>query len=552
MALGALLALSLISCGPVTTLFLQGGQRQLKANMHPTSQSLRTSEGPRMIIFAFDGVGYDQFMATVHSGKAPRMQALLGTQKSRDLFEHAYSVPDAVDVLPTTLPGWTATFTGFPPAWNGVTGDEFFIREQMNFYAPVPVSVDNPDDALRMLSANLLGKVIETPTVFEQLGLRSYVSLNGVYRGADVFTGLDRGAYAGMLAAVAKGLVPGTSVDREVFADVDEDSVSALIENIDKHGFADLQVVYFPGIDLYTHRAKNPLESQVSFLEDFTDKNVGEVLDYYQKRQVLDQTYILFVADHGHTPVLDDNRHALGSDENHDLPTLIQKTGFRVRPFALDAPDQDYQALLAYQGVMAYIYLADRSTCGAKGARCDWQKPPRLAKDVMPVVRALYHANQTGNPVSGLKGTLDLIFARKPVTPGHKTDTFEIFNGTKLVPIYQYLSRHSRPDLVQLDKRMSWLSAGPYGDRTGDIVVLPRFTNVPIQNRFYFGPPYHSEHGSPSMQDSHIPFVLACTTASGEHLHTLVKRTVNREPSQLDVVPLILRLLKPSKQLSKQ
>src|ERR1700674_3497113 len=71
MALGALLALSLISCGPATTLFLQGGQRQLKANMHPTSQSLRTSEGPRMIIFAFDGVGYDQFMATVHSGKAP-------------------------------------------------------------------------------------------------------------------------------------------------------------------------------------------------------------------------------------------------------------------------------------------------------------------------------------------------------------------------------------------------------------------------------------------------------------------------------------------------
>jgi hypothetical protein len=54
------------------------------------------------------------------------------------------------------------------------------------------------------------------------------------------------------------------------------------------------------------------------------------------------------------------------------------------------------------------------------------------------------------------------------------------------------------------------------------------------------------------MQDSHIPFVLACTTASGEHLQSLVKKTVNRESSQLDVVPLILRLLTPSKQLSKQ
>lgn len=505
-----------------------------------------------MIIFAFDGVGYDQFMAAVHSGKAPRMQTLLGADKGHGLFEHAYSVPDAVDVLPTTLPGWTATFTGLRPAWNGVTGDEFFIREQMKFYAPVPVSFDNSDDALRMLSANLLGKVIESPTLFEQLGLRSYVSLNGVYRGADVFTNLDRTAYAGLVAAAAKGLVTGTSVDREVFATVDEDSVTALTENIDKRGFADLQVVYFPGTDLYTHRTKDPLESQVSYLEEITDKNVGEVLDYYQKHQMLDHTYVFFVADHGHTPVLDDSRHALGSNANHDLPTLMQKTGFRVRPFALDAPEQDYQAVLAYEGVMAYIYLADRSTCAAKGARCDWQKPPRLGEDVMPAVRALYHANQTGNPVSGLKGTLDLIFARKPVNPGRNTNTFEIFNGRKLVPIYEYLWRHPRPDLVQLDKRMRWLSAGPYGDRAGDIVVLPRFTDVPIQNRFYFGPRYHSEHGSPSLQDSHIPFVLACTTASGEHLRSLVKHSVNSEPSQLDVVPLILHLLRPSKRFAEQ
>jgi hypothetical protein len=500
-----------------------------------------------MIIFAFDGAGYDQFMAAVHSGKAPRMQALLGTQKSHDLFEHAYSIPNAVDVLPTTMPGWTATFTGLPPAWNGVTGDEFFIREQMDFYAPVPVSVDNSDDALRMLSANLLGKVIETPTVFEQLGLRSYVSLNGVYRGADVFTDLDRSAYFGLVAAAAKGMVTGTSVGQEVFGKVDEDSVNALTENIDKNGFANLQVVYFPGIDLYTHRAKNPLESQVSFLEGITDKNVGKVLDYYQKHQMLDHTYVFFVSDHGHTPVLDDTRHALGSTENHDLPTLMQKTGFRVRPFVLNAPDQDYQAVLAFEGVMAYIYLANRSTCVAKGLRCDWRKPPRLDKDVMPVVRALYHVNRTGIPVPGLKGTLDLIFARKPVTSGHRTNAFGIFDGRKLVPVYEYLWRHPRPDLIQLDKRIRWLSAGPYGDRVGDIAVLPRFTNVPMQNRFYFGPRYHSEHGSPSMQDSHIPFVLACTTASGEHLQSLVEGTVNREPSQLDVVPLTLRLLKPSK-----
>ena len=66
--------------------------------------------------------------------------------------------------------------------------------------------------------------------------------------------------------------------------------------------------------------------------------------------------------------------------------------GFRLRKFVLHPAEseQDYQGVVAYQGTMAYIYLADRSTCPAKGNRCDWQRPPRLEADVMPVIRAFY------------------------------------------------------------------------------------------------------------------------------------------------------------------
>ena len=41
------------------------------------------------------------------------------------------------------------------------------------------------------------------------------------------------------------------------------------------------------------------------------------------------------------------------------------KAGFRVPQASLFLPntDNDYQAVIAYQGFMAYIYLADRSTC---------------------------------------------------------------------------------------------------------------------------------------------------------------------------------------------
>lgn len=547
-ALAAISALILLmaSCGPAARLFVQGGQRQLGKNLHPTRP------GPRMIVFALDGAGYAQFMEAVHSGKAPHIAALLGRDETGDVFAHAYSVPNAIAILPTTLPAWTATFTGVSSGYNGISGDEFFVRSDAQFYAPVPVSVQSPDDALMMMSSDLLGKMIESPTVFEQLGLRSYVSLNGVYRGADVFTGIDRAAYAALVATLVREKLRDSRAYRALFAKVDESSVNAIINNIRSHGFADLQVVYFPGIDLFTHRAVNGLDAQVRYLEQVTDKSVGEIIAYYRKHGELNNTYVLFIADHGHTPVLEDDRHALGNHTTNDLPRLLERTGFRVRPLKLAPATRDYQAVAAYEGVMAYIYLADRSSCPAKGEVCDWKKPPRLKEDVMPVVRALYRSNASGQPIAEFRGALDLIFAREPVAPGHDTRTFEIFNGTKLVPIYRYLWEHPRPDLVDLGRRIRWLSQGPYGDRAGDIVVLPRFNiTLPIAKRFYFGPPYHSEHGSPSMQDSHIPFVVACPTRSGRELRQIVKRKLSPEPSQLDVVPLIKSLLRASPRLKR-
>lgn len=535
------LAISLAGgCAPLK-LFLQGGQRQLHAELQ------RSVPIRRVIIFALDGVAYDQFMAAVDSPKAVNIRKLFGAASGGGLFEHAYSAPAVISILPTTLPGWAAIFTGQPPAWNGVTGDEFFIRQTQTLYAPVPVSIKDPDDTLRMLSAGLLGKVIESPTLFEVLGLRSYVSLNGVYRGADVFTGLNRTAWADLLATLAKGFVTGAQVHREIFAKIDDDSVAALIDNLKARGLPDLQVVYFPGIDLFTHRSPNPLSAQVDYLISVTDHDVGRVLYYYDSVGALGQTYVLFISDHGHVPVLPDNRHALGSNQNNALPTLLSQAGFRVRKFTLDlAPeDQDYQAVLAYQGVMAYIYLADRSRCEKKGQRCDWRRPPRLEEDVMPLIRTLYAANQKSGPGSPLGGTIDLIFARPPVAPGKQAAEFQIFDGERLVPIYRYLELHPRPDLVELDRRMRSLSAGPRGDRAGDIIVLPHFgLSLPIGQRYYFGPVYLSEHGSPSLQDSHIPFVLAKKGGSGERLRRAVRKIAGPNPSQLDVVPLVRRLLR--------
>src|SRR5678810_369234 len=76
------------SCGLLFRSLTTGGEEQLKPASTPT-----TKGGPRVIIFALDGAGYDQLMEAIRSGKAPRIAALLGKERGSGLFEHAYAAP---------------------------------------------------------------------------------------------------------------------------------------------------------------------------------------------------------------------------------------------------------------------------------------------------------------------------------------------------------------------------------------------------------------------------------------------------------------------------
>ena len=536
---GLLLGL-LGACQTVGTLVATGGERQLQTVLFP-------SPSPRVLLFALDGAGYHELMQAIRSGNAPHLQRLLGAEQQAGRFAHGYSVPNAISILPsTTVAAWASIFTGAPPAQTGVPGNEWFVREQQQFVAPAPVSVREMDDLRKMLTEGLVGQALQVPTLYERVGLRAHVSLSHIYRGATFFTSIAPPALVDVMARFVLGVGSSPRPKQQVYAALDQDSVTALIAALHKHGVPTLQVVYFPGIDLLTHEAADPLPMQVAYLETVTDQAIGRVLATYAQLGALDETYILFIADHGHTPVLNDDRHALGTVGDHEPPALLAHLGFRLRPFVLHpaAAEQDYQAVVAYQGAMAYIYLADRSTCLAQGARCDWHQPPRLDADVLPVVRAFYTVTTTGEPIPQLKDTLDLIFARPPRPPGHEALPFQVFDGQRLVSIADYVARHPRPDLLQLATRMRWLSAGLYGHRAGDIVLLARSgLERPIEERFYFSGPYHSWHGSPSEQDSHIPFIIARQGDTGQRLQALVQAVVGPHPSQLDLVPLVRALL---------
>jgi hypothetical protein len=95
--------------------------------------------------------------------------------------------------------------------------------------------------------------------------------------------------------------------------------------------------------------------------------------------------------------------------------------------------------------------------------------------------------------------------------------------------------------LVDLERRMNWLSAGPYGNRAGDILLLARACkNVPIDDRFYFaGITHYSWHGSACEQDSHIPFVLANPGKSGEEMRMMIDDFGGDSISERALTPLV-------------
>jgi hypothetical protein len=440
-----------------------------------------SAQGPHVIIFALDGATPADLMAAVHSGQAPNIAALLGSDRGDGLFEHGYAAPEALSLLPSsTIPDWASIFTGSVPAWDGIPGDEWFVRETATFYAPVPVSTSDLTDNTKVVTDDLVGKQLMAPTLYEQLGVRSYVSMLSIHRGATYYTTVGPNSLADLFEHLIKGTLTGNDPEKSLSAALDRDSTAKLIQTIDEHGIPDLQVVYYPGIDIFTHAALDPPNSQIRYLERVTDGSVGQVVDEYRKLGRLDKTYVIFISDHAHIPTIDENKNRLGTDDEHSPFAAIAKAGFRVRRASsiLSDTHKDYQAVFAYQGLMAYVYLANRSTCPNDGDRCDWSKPPRFHEDVMPVLKAFYRSNRHGQPEPSLKGKIDLIFSRKPMPSNDKALPFEVFDGKQLVATDDYLSEHRRPELVELAKRMSWLSAGPYGNRAGDILLLPKRTPI--------------------------------------------------------------------------
>jgi arylsulfatase A-like enzyme len=339
----------------------------------------------------------------------------------------------------------------------------------------------------------------------------------------------------------------GERPDRSMFEMLDKDVVAKVVSALDEEGpVPDVLTVYLSGTDLYAHVAEEgPDQARRAYLREVADPALGELAAKLRERKALRDRWIVLTSDHGHTPVRHDAQHALWTDGEDSPPGLMKKAGYRVRPFRekVDA-NIGFDAVLAEGGAVAFIYLADRSSCSPATKLCDWKKPPRYEEDVRPLAEAFFRNNADGSLSPRLQGTLDLILTRVP-KPWNEDDLpFEVYVGDgKTVPVATYLQEHPHPTYVQLEARLRDLAVGKRGERAGDIMLIAHNGDRDIPDeRYYFASPYRSWHGSPSRQDSEIPLIVATPRLKTDQIQKRVSALLGPAPRQEKVAELLFDL----------
>ena len=399
-----------------------------------------------MLVIALDGVGEERLKEALASGDLPQLAAFLGADQGGGLREHGFIANGVPSVFPSeTAAGWAAVYTGVPPAVSGVTGNEWYDRDSLATFAPVPLSVGSIEQTLSIWSDSLFSQVLQVPTLFERADLRSHVSMGFVYRGADLLSLPDLNDFGDLLEGAVETILGGAD---QAYEEIDDDTEEGVVSGIDKYGVPDLQIAYFPGVDLVAHAEGK--EKQRAYLRDEIDPHIGALLDLYRARGVLDDTYVLLVSDHGHTDVIGDDRHSLDTGGRDEPPALLDSLGYRLRDFSISPDSSDANVVMIYDEAVAMLYLANGAACPARGDHCDWSLAPRLDQDVLPLARAFRTASDADTSgVGGLSGALDLIFVRASDPSGRTSPPYRVLHEGRAISVAEYLRQRPRPDLVE-------------------------------------------------------------------------------------------------------
>jgi hypothetical protein len=511
-------------------LFFKGDDRDLREERETPAKP----EEPTALVIAIDGVDRKLLYDMLRNGELPELGALLGGAGGK--FPHAYFDQTALAPLPTsTLASWATIFTGEPPAKHGVTGNEYFIRSERRFVAPAPVSIDAPDLVFKTYTDDYANKLLGVPTLYEKLRAKkpqfsAWVAMSQFFRGADRLIVADRTVVGEAFTTFLDD--DDDADDLELYAALDRKVVENVAQALEKHAPPHVLTVYLTGADHFAHSSEEgPDRARRRYLREVFEPLMATLRKALVKRDALSSRYVVVVSDHGHTAVRHDKKNALAIDKDDDPPAVVRATGFRLRAFELE-DDDPFDTVLAYGGALAYVYVADRSTCATT---CDWKKPARFEEDVVPLAEGFHAANARGAHAPSMRGSLDLVLVRS--TGG---ELLEYVGNGRTRPLQPHAS------YLALRERLRDLTVGDRGDHAGDIVLIARNGAEPdIANRYYFSKRYYSWHGSPSPADSEIPFILAHPKHSTAELSGLVRRVAGDTTEATDITSVIVRLLAP-------
>ena len=552
LALFLVLAASLSGCAwQATQFWLAGDEIKLRDSEAPLAA---TSDKPTLLIVAIDGIDRHLLYDMLRRGGLPEMARLLGGQTGDD-FEHAYFDETLESTLPSsTGVSWATMITGRDPAETGVPGNEFFIRETGQFAAPVPVTVPTALPVFKIYTEGYANALLEVPTLYERLraaepGMRIWVGMHQYYAGADRLLLTDRTVMLDLFQSLFAGSFIDITPDSEslsAFKELDQEVIENMADLIDDgEAPADVITVYLPGLDHYAHITDDaPDVTRRKYLRDGLEPMLKRLRQTLAEAGALDNRYVVLTSDHGHTGVRADDTHSLSVDGQGEPPNVLEATGFTVRPFALDVDEATYfDSVLAYQGGMAFVYVADRSTCDTAGAPCDWRAPARRV-DIDAAAEAFYQANRGRGSVPEMADALDMILVRTGPSAGATAPVFEVYTGRgETQPIDVFLAEHPRPSYVDLAGRIDDLTVGPHGDRAGDVILIAENGNTDdIDRRRYFASLYHAWHGSPSHRDSDIPLIVAHPGHSRDQLADDVQRVTRGRPEQRRIAEVIYQL----------
>lgn len=553
-ALAAVLPALLAACSllsqskEVAELAVEGESRTLRDHRDP--RGALAERRPDLLVIAIDGIDRDLLYRMLRAGELPNLARLLGGRRAGG-FPHAHLDDRVLTTLPSnTFTAWAALFTGEVPARSGIPSNEFFIRERGQFAAPGPVSTDDATPSMKSYSEDYADDLLTAPTIYQQIrardpGVRIWVSMSQFHRGADRLLMARRSVLADAFRIFLDNTLTGKD-DRdrmEVYAALDREVLATLAAAVGDpdQPVPDLLTLYLAGSDLFAHVAEaGPDAARRTYLTEVVDPGLGELHAALARRRALADRYVVVVSDHGHTPVLHDERHALGDRDDGEGPRdVLRAAGFRVRPAGWKVEERDFQAVLAYGGAFAFVYLADRSTCPRAGSDCDFRRPPRFEEDVLPAAEAYLRSARGAPPVPALRGALDLVLVRRG-----SQGAFQVYlGGGKLEDVDRYLARAPREAYVEVARRLRELAVGPAGDRAGDILLVTRSgAERDVHHRYYFSHTYRSWHGSPSRQDSEIPFILAHPKKSRRELAALAARKLGDAPGIDQVGRLLVDL----------